>query len=264
MRNLFFLLVSVSLLFIGCKQKDTQPPLIILNGDNPMTVTLGSWWSDPGAIVEDNVDGSMVGKVVITHNIDINGPANGEGITKLAGTYTVTYTVKDKADNEATTTRIVCVKNSAEKYATRYETNINSDYLEQIVKDTIIASQEITFDTRVNHKAWMTRLGGKINTNISPMINTIRVAAYFISDSIQIPLQKFYIKELVNVDTISYFYQVRGKAGQCHISDTIDPTFVIKYQIDKYKISNVGQWDTLGHLWLRFKTDDVIESWERY
>lgn len=266
MKKIFFLVISVSLLFIGCKQKDSQPPLIFLIGDNPQTVILNSWWEDPGATVDDNFDGSIPGSsITVTHDIVFAVPApNSSGTTKLTGTYTVTYTVKDKAENVATATRTVIVRNSAQKYATKYETDINSDVLEQIVKDTVIASQDITIDTRINFKAWFPKLGGKINTNPNGMTNTIRVSGYFVADSVRIPRQTYYIKELEGIDSIPYLYQVMGTAGQCHISDTIDPSFVIKYIIEKYRISTTGQWDTLGHLWERFRDDDVIETWVRF
>ncbi|MBI5540281.1 MAG: hypothetical protein HY951_09510, partial [Bacteroidia bacterium] len=51
-------------------------------------------------------------------------------------------------------------------------------------------------------------------------------------------------------------------AGLCHISDTVFPEFTIQYIIEKYRINNaIGQWDTLGSKWERFKDDDVIETW---
>lgn len=265
MKNLLLVVFLASIFAVSCKQKDTQPPMIFLNGENPMTVTLNSWWVDPGATVDDNRDGSdLINAISVTHNIDINGPANGEGSTKTVGSYSVVYTVKDKAGNESSVTRIVNVVNSAENYATKYETIIDSDVLEKIVKDTIIASQDITFDNRVNYKAWFPKLGGRINTNPTSMTYTIRTFGYFRSDSVTIPRQTYYIKELAAnlIDTVPFLYQVRGKAGLCHISDTVFPEFKIQYIIEKYRINNaIGQWDTLGYKWERFKDDDVIETW---
>ncbi len=268
MKNLL-LIVFVSLLLFSCKQKDTQEPQIYLNGDNPMTITLGTWWEDPGATVDDNFDGNSIqNTITVTHNIDINGPANGEGPTKVTGTYQVTYTAKDKSGNVATVVRTVNVVNSSEKYATKYETNINSGVPEQFVHDTTIMSpsyQALTFDTRINHKIWIPKLGGIINENVSPMVNSIRVGAYFVSDSIQIPRQTYYIKVFNGTDTIPYIYQVMGTVGQSKITDTIGLEFILNYKLERYKINNAtGQWDTLGNKWKIDKYDNVKETWISY
>lgn len=270
MKNLLLFVFICSLLFVGCKQKDKQPPLIILNGDNPMTVILNSWWHDPGATIDDNFDGNSIqNSITVTHNISISGPANGEGPTKLTGTYQVTYTAKDKSGNVATVVRTVNVVNSAGKYATKYETHIDADVLHQIVRDTIILSQDITFDTRTNFKAWFPKLGGKINTNpdsiVSPadtIANTIRVCGFFVADSIRIPRQTYYIKEKVGSNIVPYLFQVMGKLGQCKITDTIGLEFTINYKIEKYRTVTSG-WDkdTLGRYWKIFKSDDVTEKW---
>jgi hypothetical protein len=268
MKNLLLVVFLAGLFATGCKQKDTQAPMIFLNGDNPMTIKLNSWWRDPGATVDDNNDGtSLLNAITVTHNIDINGPANLEGATKTTGTYSVVYTVKDKAGNESSVTRTVIVVNSAAQYATKYETTINSNPAEEIVKDTFIISQDITFDTRTNYKAWFPKLGGRINNNPTSMVYTIRSFGYFIADSIVIPRQTYYIKELAvnQMDTVPFLYQIRGVAGNCHITDTIDPFFSIRYVIEKYRVDNsYGLWDTLGSKWIRFRSGDIVEAWVRF
>jgi len=270
--NKLYLVLFVSVLFLfSCKQKDTQSPLIILEGENPMTVTLGTMWEDPGATIDDNFDGNSIqNSMTVTHNIDINGPANGSGTTKTTGEYQVTYTVKDKSGNVATVIRVVKVVNSAEKYATKYEVNINSDVLEQIVKDTLIASMDLTFDTRTNYKVWFPKLGGTINSNPDSILSasdtiskTIRVYGFFKDDTVKISRQTFYIKEKVGTNLVPYLYQVMGKTGST-ILDTIDPYFIVKYKIEKYKVDATGQWDTLGRKWKIMKSDDVYETWMRY
>jgi len=226
MRRLFFLLASVSLLFIGCKQKDTQEPLIILNGDNPMTITLGSWWEDPGAIVEDNVDGSIPNTLVVTHNIDINGPTNGEGSTRLTGTYIVTYTAKDKSDNVATATRTVLVKNGAYQYATKYYQYVDPTNGSIVEPDTITV--DISVDTRINNRIYFPKLGSKLNQTYP---NTIRVYGDIVHrDSINITSQYFSFWE----GGSRYLYVVKSVANQSVILDTIDPYIKVKYYLDKY------------------------------
>jgi subtilisin len=76
---------------------DTTPPVITLNGSNPVNITVGSTYTDAGAVAVDTVDGSVT--VVVT------GAVN----TTVVGTYIITYTATDKAGNEATATRTVNV-----------------------------------------------------------------------------------------------------------------------------------------------------------
>ena len=78
---------------------DTTPPVITLNGTNPVTITQGQTYTDQGAFANDDVDGS------ITNNIQMSSNVN----TSSVGTYTVTYTVSDAAGNTTTATRTVYV-----------------------------------------------------------------------------------------------------------------------------------------------------------
>lgn len=75
---------------------DTTPPVITLNGSNPMTVQCGSGYTEPGATATDACDGNI--SVVITGSV----PAT-------VGTYTITYKATDSSGNVATTTRTVNV-----------------------------------------------------------------------------------------------------------------------------------------------------------
>lgn len=79
----------------GGGEKDTTPPVITLKGDNPMVVAQGAALSDPGATATDNVDGSVA--VSVSGSVD----------TATVGSYTLTYTAKDSAGNEGSTTRTV-------------------------------------------------------------------------------------------------------------------------------------------------------------
>ena len=81
---------------------DTTPPAITLLGSNPVTVQQGSVYTDAGATATDNIDGNITSKIVTVN------PVN----TDVAGTYTITYDVKDTAGNAATqVTRTVNVVN---------------------------------------------------------------------------------------------------------------------------------------------------------
>ena len=77
---------------------DTTPPVITLNGDNPLTVLWGLTWIDDYSAFDagDNT------------NVTVNrvNPVD----TKVPGSYTVTYTATDSKSNTATATRTVNVR----------------------------------------------------------------------------------------------------------------------------------------------------------
>jgi parallel beta-helix repeat protein len=78
---------------------DTTPPTIALNGDSQMALTVGDSFTDPGATASDTVDGDLTPNITTTGSVD----------TTTAGTYTVTYSVRDSAGNGASVTRTVIV-----------------------------------------------------------------------------------------------------------------------------------------------------------
>ena len=78
---------------------DTTPPSITLSGQNPMTLSAGSSYVEPGYSASDNVDGDLTGSVVVTGTINTNVPGN----------YTKTYTVTDAAGNTASVTRTITI-----------------------------------------------------------------------------------------------------------------------------------------------------------
>ena len=70
---------------------DTSPPVITINGTNPVNVNKDSTYQDEGATATDNVDGNITANIVVTN------PVN----TSVVGTYTVRYNVSDAAGNTA-------------------------------------------------------------------------------------------------------------------------------------------------------------------
>jgi hypothetical protein len=80
---------------------DTTPPVITLNGANPVTVLAGSIYVDAGATALDDVDGNITSRITTT-GLPID--------TNVIGNHTVTYNVPDKAGNQAApVTRMVKV-----------------------------------------------------------------------------------------------------------------------------------------------------------
>ena len=80
--------------------EDTTPPVITLDGNNPMKITVGDTFTDPGATAFDAVDGDLTVAIAVSGTVDTN----------QVGTYTLTYEVSDAVGHAATTvTRTVNV-----------------------------------------------------------------------------------------------------------------------------------------------------------
>ena len=92
------------------KVTDQTAPVISINGGNTCTVTYGSVGSAPGSTVSDNVDTGLAATSdwasVITNTTAAGGP------------YTVTYTVKDAANNTGTATLTVTIQKAEFKDTT--------------------------------------------------------------------------------------------------------------------------------------------------
>ncbi len=71
---------------------DNNPPRLILLGQNPVTIYQYKIYTDAGATADDKEDGDITHKIVKTGSVNTN----------VLGTYTLTYNVKDNADNPAT------------------------------------------------------------------------------------------------------------------------------------------------------------------
>jgi hypothetical protein len=72
--------------------EDKTPPVIILDGDNPMNIAQGTPYEEPGATATDNVDGDLTDDIVIdASNVNVETP----------GEYIVTYNVSDSNGNDA-------------------------------------------------------------------------------------------------------------------------------------------------------------------
>ncbi|MFH1985857.1 MAG: immunoglobulin-like domain-containing protein [Pseudomonadota bacterium] len=74
------------------KVAETIPPVITLLGSSPVTLEVGTAYTDAGATASDNNDGDVTGKIVTVNPVNV----------KVVGAYTVTYNVKDAAGNSAT------------------------------------------------------------------------------------------------------------------------------------------------------------------
>ena len=70
---------------------DMVKPVITLVGEATVTLNVGETYSDAGAIATDDIDGDITSDINMTSTVNM----------AVAGTYTVTYNVKDSAGNEA-------------------------------------------------------------------------------------------------------------------------------------------------------------------
>ncbi|MCX7727708.1 MAG: DUF5011 domain-containing protein, partial [Chitinispirillaceae bacterium] len=88
--------------------EDRIPPVITLIGKEVDTVLELIKYIEPGYTATDNVDGDITSKVTVNYGgLDTVSPA--------VGTYSVVYSVKDSAGNNATKTRkIVVISNTRE------------------------------------------------------------------------------------------------------------------------------------------------------
>lgn len=75
--------------------EDLTPPVITLQGVNPVSIPQGSVYTDKGATAIDDVDGAVT--------VSTSGTVNTEDV----GTYTITYNAEDDAGNSTSKTRVV-------------------------------------------------------------------------------------------------------------------------------------------------------------
>ncbi len=84
---------------VNCQTTNT-PPTISLVGANPMEITVGTPFVDPGATATDTEDGDLTTSIVKTGTVNAS----------TTGTYILDYSVTDSGGLSASTTRTVIVK----------------------------------------------------------------------------------------------------------------------------------------------------------
>ncbi|QRN95458.1 DUF5011 domain-containing protein [Archangium violaceum] len=81
------------------KVLDTRAPIVALFGDSTVTVECQTPYVEPGVDVYDGCEGDLSAQVAVSGSVD----------TKVPGTYTLTYEVKDSSGNVGSETRTVKV-----------------------------------------------------------------------------------------------------------------------------------------------------------
>ncbi|MGI9202124.1 MAG: immunoglobulin-like domain-containing protein, partial [Woeseiaceae bacterium] len=70
---------------------DAVPPTLTLTGEASVSVPANTGYNDAGATALDNIDGDISSSIVVNSSVN----------TSIVGTYTVTYSVQDRAGNSA-------------------------------------------------------------------------------------------------------------------------------------------------------------------
>jgi hypothetical protein len=140
-----FALLTVSLIFTGCKKDDTTAPVVTIVGAN-QTISLQGTYTELGATATDDEDGALTPSSSGT--VDVNH----------TGTYVITYSATDKAGNTGTATRSVTVKNDVESMTGTYTSTIDGSYT---------YTQTITASPTTNRRILFGKFGDYAgNTNI--------------------------------------------------------------------------------------------------
>ena len=103
---------------------DNKAPTIKLKGSSTITLNVGETYIELGATAEDDIDGDLTSKIEISETSETLD-------TSKAGTYTITYTVKDSNDNVAKVTRKVVVKSTTTKPTEDNKTDDKNDNKEE-------------------------------------------------------------------------------------------------------------------------------------
>ena len=111
---------------------DTTAPAVVVTGDNPATVELGTTYTDAGATATD-VSGPVT--VVTSGTVD----------TDTVGSYTITYTSTDASGNAGTATRTVNVVDTTAPVITSSDTFVADENQTAIGTVTATDLQTVTF-----------------------------------------------------------------------------------------------------------------------
>ena len=136
---------------------DNTPPIITIIGGNPLTVIQGDNYIDEGATANDDVDGEVA--------VSINGSVD----TSTLGEHTITYTAMDKANNIATSIRIVSILTADITPPTL--TLIGEPSLNLFINDSYVEQGAIATDNR----------DSDLNIIITGSINTAVEGDYLIT-----------------------------------------------------------------------------------
>lgn len=174
--------------------KDITKPVITVLGDPIAVVTSGTIYTDLGATALDERDGNITDKIV-TIIRDGSGVLISAIDTKVAGTYTITYSAMDKAGNKAEAVRIVNVLGAPDTekpvLTLNGQSNIEVEYGTIYVDEFAVAYDNKDGDLTRNIKMTIRDGSGSVigvinnTTGSSIQINSISAeGTYFITYSV--------------------------------------------------------------------------------
>ncbi len=146
-----------------------NPPIITLIGANPMTLTVGDTFTDPGATATDIEDGNLTSAIITTGTVNTN----------IAGTYTLIYTVTDSGGLTAFVTRSVIVNPAVPANTPPTITLIGTNPMTLTVGDTFTDPGATAIDTEDGDLTSSIIVSGTVNTSVSG----VYTLTYSVTDS---------------------------------------------------------------------------------
>ena len=132
---------------------DTTPPVITLNGGNPLQLFIGQPYDEKGATATDETDGNI--------SVEIDGTVG----TSTAGSYTVTYSAIDTSGNQAQTTRTVTVI-APQLLSLKLESSVTSLNVGEKLSLTLIGSYENNSEKELTDQIeWIITPSGAVEIN---------------------------------------------------------------------------------------------------
>ena len=125
---------------------DTTAPAVVVTGDNPATVELGTTYTDAGATATDASG-------------DVTVVSSGTVDTDTVGTYTITYTSTDASGNEGTATRTVNVVDTTAPVFTSSSTFVVDEGATSVGTVTATDLQSVTFTIAGDDRLTITSAG---------------------------------------------------------------------------------------------------------
>jgi hypothetical protein len=151
------------------KVVDTTKPVISLVGSAAMNVEVGTSFTDPGATAQDNYDGNITSRIVVTSNVNPG----------VVGDYTVTYNVSDAAGNAAApVTRTVSVRESESQVQSK-------DTAKPVI--TLLGSPTVTVEVLTTYTDAGATAMDNVDGDITPRIvkggnvNTSKLGTYTVT-----------------------------------------------------------------------------------
>jgi hypothetical protein len=174
--------------------QDTLPPVITLNGPNPLTSQCHALFVDPGATATD----TCAGNLGVTTNSTVNPNA--------VGTYAIRYTATDPSGNAATNTRTVYIVDTTPPVVTLNGANPLTNQCHALfvdpgatATDTCAGSLGVTTNSTVNPNAVGTYTIGYTATDPSGNAATNTRTVYIVDTTP--PVITWFTNVLVGADT---------------------------------------------------------------